>query len=138
MRRGADGVAVAARRPNENPVFHAKGLSKTYHMGEVDVHALRDVDLDIFEREFVVFTQEDATIVPTGALFRHGDQWNVYVVKNGRAQVQEVQVLRRSGRLAAIASGLNQGEAVVIYPSDRIASGVRVVLRQPSNHANDR
>jgi putative ABC transport system ATP-binding protein len=23
-------------------------------MGEVDVHALRDVDLDIFEREFVV------------------------------------------------------------------------------------
>jgi putative ABC transport system ATP-binding protein len=36
------------------PVFHARGLSKVYHMGEVDVHALRDVDLDIFEGEFVV------------------------------------------------------------------------------------
>jgi putative ABC transport system ATP-binding protein len=35
-------------------VFHARGLSKTYHMDEVDVHALRDVDLDIFEGEFVV------------------------------------------------------------------------------------
>ena len=52
--RKADGVVAAARRPNAIPVFHAKGLSKIYHMGEVDVHALRDVDLDIFEREFVV------------------------------------------------------------------------------------
>ena len=35
-------------------VFHARGLEKTYHMGEVDVHALQGVDLDLFEREFVV------------------------------------------------------------------------------------
>jgi putative ABC transport system ATP-binding protein len=35
-------------------VFHAKGLCKNYQMGEVVVHALRDVDLDIFAREFVV------------------------------------------------------------------------------------
>jgi putative ABC transport system ATP-binding protein len=35
-------------------VFHARALSKTYVMGEVQVHALRDVDLDIYEREFVV------------------------------------------------------------------------------------
>jgi ABC-type glutathione transport system ATPase component len=48
------GVALVRRRPSEIPVFHARGLSKIYHMGEVDVHALRDVDLDIFEREFVV------------------------------------------------------------------------------------
>lgn len=36
------------------PVFRARGLSKTYRMGEVDVHALRDIDLDIFEGELVV------------------------------------------------------------------------------------
>ena len=36
------------------PVFHARGLEKTYHMGEVDVRALQGVDLDLFEREFVV------------------------------------------------------------------------------------
>jgi len=35
-------------------VFRARGLSKVYVMGEVAVHALRDVDLDIYEREFVV------------------------------------------------------------------------------------
>jgi putative ABC transport system ATP-binding protein len=36
------------------PVFEARGLTKTYHMGEVDVHALRGVDLDLFQSEFVV------------------------------------------------------------------------------------
>ncbi|MGE0424979.1 MAG: ABC transporter ATP-binding protein [Reyranellaceae bacterium] len=35
-------------------VFLARKLCKVYAMGEVEVHALRDVDLDIFEGEFVV------------------------------------------------------------------------------------
>jgi len=35
-------------------VFQARGLSKTYVMGEVEVHALREVNLDIYEGEFVV------------------------------------------------------------------------------------
>ena len=37
-----------------NPVFRAKGLTRVYRMGEVEVHALRGVDLELHEREFVV------------------------------------------------------------------------------------
>jgi len=33
------------------PVFRAVGLTKVYQMGEVPVHALRGVDLDLFEGE---------------------------------------------------------------------------------------
>jgi putative ABC transport system ATP-binding protein len=35
-------------------VFEARGLTKVYHMGEVDVHALKGIDLDLYEKEFVV------------------------------------------------------------------------------------
>ena len=36
------------------PVFEARGLTKSYQMGETTVHALRGVDLDIFPGEFIV------------------------------------------------------------------------------------
>lgn len=35
-------------------VFHVRHLTKTYIMGEVQVHALRSVNLDLYEGEFVV------------------------------------------------------------------------------------
>lgn len=36
------------------PVLRARGLSKVYRMGEVDVHALREVDLDLEGGELLV------------------------------------------------------------------------------------
>lgn len=36
------------------PVFRARGLTKVYHVGEVDIFALRGLDLDLYSGEFVV------------------------------------------------------------------------------------
>ena len=35
-------------------VFATRDITKVYHMGEVDVHALRGVDIDLYSGEFVV------------------------------------------------------------------------------------
>ena len=37
-----------------NPVFRTRGLGKSYRMGEVEVRALQQVDLEIGRGEFVV------------------------------------------------------------------------------------
>jgi putative ABC transport system ATP-binding protein len=47
-------MAPPTGSPASLPVFHARGLGKTYHAGDVAVTALRDVDLDIAAGEFVV------------------------------------------------------------------------------------
>ena len=76
-----------------------------------------------------VFSRDDATIVPAGALFRTGETWNVYVAQDGRAQRREVTLLRRSGRFAALTAGVEVGDRVIVYPSDRVAPGLRVDVR---------
>src|SRR3990167_1464349 len=43
-----------AARTDSRAIFEARGLTKVYQMGEVQVQALRGVDLDLYEGEFVV------------------------------------------------------------------------------------
>jgi HlyD family secretion protein len=90
------------------------------------------------DTRITVFTQDDVEIIPAGALFRRGDSWNAYVLKDGRAQVRDIKILRRSGRIAALAAGLTAGEIAIVYPSDRVSPGVRVGLRQAGNLAQAR
>ncbi len=78
------------------------------------------------DTRITVFQQDDATIVATGALFRRGEAWSVYVVKDGRAELRNVELRRRSGRFAAVTSGLAPGERVIVYPGDRIEPGIHV------------
>jgi HlyD family secretion protein len=81
------------------------------------------------DARITVFTRDDATIVPAGALFRIGEIWKLYVIKDGRAELRTVELLRRSGRIAAVTAGVEPGERVIVYPSDRVAAGVRISER---------
>jgi putative ABC transport system ATP-binding protein len=46
--------AVSRRDATNDAVFHVHRVSKIYQMGEVQIHALRGIDFDLFPAEFVV------------------------------------------------------------------------------------
>lgn len=80
------------------------------------------------EVKIVVDETAEATVLPIGALFRRGEEWNVFVVEEGRAHLRAIQVARLSSRVAAIAHGVRPGEIVVVYPPSKLTDGSNVRL----------
>lgn len=71
----------------------------------------------------------DVVRVPAGALFRDADGWAAFAVVDGRAKLRRVETGARNERFAQALSGLEPGERVVLWPSDRVADGVAVTPR---------
>ena len=83
------------------------------------------------DAHIVTFKTEDAVKVPVGALFRRGEGWAVFVLKDGRAALRQVKVARRNGSDAMIEEGLKPGEQVIVYPSDALVDGAHVEVHAP-------
>lgn len=81
------------------------------------------------EVRIVVWEKADVLKVPTGALFRRGDEWAVFVVAAGHAEERRIRLGQRNGFEAEVLEGLAAGDQVVLHPSDQITAGVPVELR---------
>lgn len=77
-----------------------------------------------------VWNTDNALTVPVSALFRKGDDWAVFAVRDERARTTLVRIGRRNNRVAEVLSGLSAGDRVVLHPSDRISDGVAVSERE--------
>ncbi len=74
--------------------------------------------------------QSDAVLqVPIAALFRNGNDWNVFKVVDGRAVQTSISIDHMNNTAAEIVSGLNEGDVVILYPSDTLADGAMVEQR---------
>jgi HlyD family secretion protein len=78
------------------------------------------------EASITVWEGEGLLKIPGGALFRRGSAWGVFVLERGRARPREVQVGHRNATEAEVLRGLEAGDVLLLYPSDRIVDGTRV------------
>jgi hypothetical protein len=67
--------------------------------------------------------------VASGALFRRQTGWAVFRVVDGIAVEAPVSIGRDNGLEAEVLDGLDEGDVVVLHPSDAIEDGVRVAPR---------
>lgn len=81
------------------------------------------------EARIVVWESDRVLKVPAGAVFRHGDGWAVFRALRGRARLQPVEVGHSNGLETEIRGGLEEGDQIVVHPSDRVKDGVAVVAR---------
>ncbi|HEX6245430.1 MAG TPA: HlyD family efflux transporter periplasmic adaptor subunit [Polyangiales bacterium] len=70
-----------------------------------------------------------ALVVPANALFRDGDGFGAFVVRAQRATKVKVQIGARTPDWAEVKSGVAEGDVVVLYPSDQVGDGVKVVAQ---------
>uniref|UniRef100_UPI00356430BC efflux RND transporter periplasmic adaptor subunit n=1 Tax=Phaeovulum sp. TaxID=2934796 RepID=UPI00356430BC len=82
------------------------------------------------EARIVVWQAEDAVRVPSSALFRSGEERAVFVVRDGVAVKQPVEIGRNNGTLAEVRHGLQLGDRVILYPSAAVLDGTRVQQRK--------
>ncbi|MAS94205.1 MAG: efflux transporter periplasmic adaptor subunit [Verrucomicrobiales bacterium] len=81
------------------------------------------------EARIVVWDSPDVVTVPSGALFRSGENWAVFRVIDGKAALQPVEIGHRNGQVAEILSGISEGDTVVLHPGDQVEDGTRVEAR---------
>ncbi len=90
----------------------------------------------------ITWQTDEALVVPAAALFRDGEAWSVFAVETTQARGWQAHLLpqqrlvkRRvvveanNGLQAAVASGLQTGEQVVLYPDKGLQEGQAVADR---------
>lgn len=125
--------------PGRVRVVEPAGFTKVSSLGVeeqrvfiiVDITSLTESQLRLGEgyrvvARFIVWEGEKVLRVPASALFRNDERWSVYVINNKKAQQREVKVGQRTGLMAEILSGLDEGEEVIAHPDDSIKEGKRV------------
>jgi HlyD family secretion protein len=78
------------------------------------------------EARIITWQGDQVVKVPSGALFRRGEQWHAFVIRGGRAELRPVTTGHASGTETQILNGLRPGESVILYPGDRISAGTRI------------
>jgi multidrug efflux pump subunit AcrA (membrane-fusion protein) len=78
-----------------------------------------------------VIRTEEAIIVPTAAVQRSQSGNYVFIMKDGKAHVQLVNISRTFQGMSAVATGLSGGEDVIVDGQLLLSEGTPVAPRAP-------
>jgi HlyD family secretion protein len=78
------------------------------------------------EARIVTWHSDDVLQVPTGALFRRGNEWMTFTIKERKARLRKIKIAHNNGVDAEVCSGLSEGDAVIVHPSDTVQDGASV------------
>ena len=81
------------------------------------------------EAQIVTWEAEDVLRIPASALFRAGDGWAAFAVRDGLAVETRIEIGRNNGVTAEVTAGLGAQDSVIVYPSAAIVDGVAVARR---------
>ncbi|MCC6517229.1 MAG: HlyD family efflux transporter periplasmic adaptor subunit [Tabrizicola sp.] len=74
-----------------------------------------------------IWQQDGVLAIPVGALFRDGQDWASYILRDGRVALRRITLGERNEAFAQVLDGLQAGDQVILHPSDQVADGVRAV-----------
>jgi HlyD family secretion protein len=89
---------------------------------------------DAYRVEVRVITWQSPSVlkVPLSALFRRGDDWNVFIAETDRASRRNVKIGHRSDLEAEVLDGLREGERVIVHPGNELTDASRIRIRTPA------
>jgi HlyD family secretion protein len=82
------------------------------------------------EARIVTWAGDNVLQIPTGALFRRGNEWMAFAVESGRAKLTRVAITHSNGIAAEVTDGLTDGQEVILHPPDTVRDGVAVKPRR--------
>jgi HlyD family secretion protein len=82
------------------------------------------------EARIVTWTGDNVLQIPTGALFRRGNEWMTFAVARGRAKLTKVEISHTNGIAAEVTGGLSEGQKVILHPPDTVSEGAAVKPRR--------
>jgi HlyD family secretion protein len=86
------------------------------------------------EVRIVIWSAEDVLRVPIAALFRDGNDWQIFLLSDGAAERRSILLGHYNNLAAEVRDGLREGDQVVLYPSDRVSEGTRIISRDQQKY----
>lgn len=72
---------------------------------------------------------KESLIIPASAIIGSGSQPQVYIIKEGKAQLQNITVSNRIQNRAVISAGLNEGDVIITGGFINLFNGANVIIK---------